>query len=367
MRRHRSPIRIVSRALAGAAIAAAPWCAPLALPPLPALDIDVAQTSVSGLSSGAFMAVQFGVAHSSIVRGVGIVAGGPYYCAQGDASRATTRCSCTLDPAHLLCSVSASSTDIAALARAARAYFADGRIDDPGNLAAQRIYVLTGASDPIVPSAVATQLADWYRGFSVSALDLVAKPGLGHTMPTVAFGKGCSVSESPYLGRCGFDAAGAILKWVYGPLEPKRAAPPASRFVEFDQARYVRAPSFPWAVGMDVGGWLYVPADCARGAKCRLHVALHGCRQGQSYLPVETPPGGGLYFGTTFVRHAGYAQWADSNRIVVLFPQAVSIPLINPDGCWDWWGYTGEDYATRSGVQIAAIRAMIDALAAGAH
>jgi poly(3-hydroxybutyrate) depolymerase len=31
-------------------------------PPLPALGIDVSQTSVSGLSSGGFMAVQLGVA-----------------------------------------------------------------------------------------------------------------------------------------------------------------------------------------------------------------------------------------------------------------------------------------------------------------
>jgi hypothetical protein len=29
--------------------------------------------------------VQFGVAWSSIVKGVGVIAGGPYYCAQGSA------------------------------------------------------------------------------------------------------------------------------------------------------------------------------------------------------------------------------------------------------------------------------------------
>lgn len=51
-------------------------------PPLPALNIDITQTSVSGLSSGGFMAVQIGVAYSSIIKGVGVVAGGPYYCSQ---------------------------------------------------------------------------------------------------------------------------------------------------------------------------------------------------------------------------------------------------------------------------------------------
>lgn len=36
--------------------------------------------SVSGGSSGGFMAVQFHVAHSSVTDGAGIIAGGPYYC-----------------------------------------------------------------------------------------------------------------------------------------------------------------------------------------------------------------------------------------------------------------------------------------------
>ena len=37
------------------------------------------------ISSGAFMAVQFGFAWSSVVKGVGVVAGGPFYCAQASA------------------------------------------------------------------------------------------------------------------------------------------------------------------------------------------------------------------------------------------------------------------------------------------
>ena len=53
--------------------------------PLPALGADLDATSVSGLSSGAFMASQFHIAHSRIVIGAGIVAGGPYACAE-DAS-----------------------------------------------------------------------------------------------------------------------------------------------------------------------------------------------------------------------------------------------------------------------------------------
>src|SRR5215831_3265760 len=44
-------------------------------PPLGSYGIDIQQTSVSGVSSGAAMAVQMHVAHSSIMRGVGVIAG----------------------------------------------------------------------------------------------------------------------------------------------------------------------------------------------------------------------------------------------------------------------------------------------------
>src|SRR5215471_3577712 len=52
---------------------------------LSAFNADIRESSISGISSGAFMAVQFAVAWSSVVTGVGVVAGGPYYCAQGTA------------------------------------------------------------------------------------------------------------------------------------------------------------------------------------------------------------------------------------------------------------------------------------------
>jgi len=48
---------------------------------LPALGADPGRVSVSGLSSGGFMAVQYDVAFSASTIGAGIVAGGPYNCA----------------------------------------------------------------------------------------------------------------------------------------------------------------------------------------------------------------------------------------------------------------------------------------------
>ena len=45
---------------------------------LPRLGLDLDETSVSGLSAGAYMAGQLQVAHSSHIIGAGMVAGGPF-------------------------------------------------------------------------------------------------------------------------------------------------------------------------------------------------------------------------------------------------------------------------------------------------
>jgi poly(3-hydroxybutyrate) depolymerase len=339
-------------------------------PPLPALNIDIAETSVSGLSSGGFMAVQFQVAHSSIIKGAGIIAAGPYFCARNDLVTATTKCSCTLDPLHQLCAVTPTSAEVPALVETAGRLARDKLIDDPRNIARQRVYTFSGGMDETVPAAVVAQLNTFFAALGMPAENLSADAlaDAGHGMPTEAYGNPCAVTGEPYLNKCHFDAAGKILNWIYGPLNAPRSGTPQGRFSAFDQTIYIpKRFTFSWSSGLDSSGWVYVPDTCAKGKKCRLHIALHGCKQGQSYILLKPPADGGVNFGTTFVKHAGYEAWADSNNIVVLFPQAVSVPLTNPNGCWDWWGYTDAHYADKRGVQIGALRAMVDRLVAGAH
>ena len=46
---------------------------------------------------------------------------------------------------------------------------------------------------------------------------------------------------------------------------------------------------------------------------------------------------------------AGYNEWADTNGIVVLYPQLDPTEILdNPEGCWDWWGYTGLNFQIQS-------------------
>lgn len=65
---------------------------PNTVAPLPALNADLSQVTVSGLSSGAFMAHQIHVAYSDRIRGAGMMAGGPFGCSNGLVCQAVVAC-----------------------------------------------------------------------------------------------------------------------------------------------------------------------------------------------------------------------------------------------------------------------------------
>ena len=179
-----------------------------------------------------------------------------------------------------------------------------------------------------------------------ASLRYVEDVDAGHGIPTEAAGGECAASAPPYLNACHYDGAGEMLGFLYDEHGRGASAPPGE-LLKFDQAPYDPARS------LASDGYLYVPRACRSGAPCRLHVAFHGCAQGAEFVAER------------FVREAGYNRWADAHRLVVLYPQARKSALLpmNPAGCWDWWGYTDERYATRAGVEIAAVRRMVRALA----
>jgi poly(3-hydroxybutyrate) depolymerase len=311
------------------------------LAPLPIVD---GSTTVSGLSAGGAMAVQFHVANSSLVSGAGVLAAGPYYCAENSLRYALGRCMQGDDP--IAVDELVGLTSQLAL---------DARIDPIANLANDRVWIFHGGRDEVVGKPVVDALQAYYellvdpRGVVRTEL-----PAAGHTFPTAASNlQDCSKTDTPFIGNCGVDGARTLLEHLYGKFAAGKGKPQPGTLEQFSQADYARATG---AAGLAPRGWLYVPAAC-RGEgdpaspRCRLHVAFHGCKQGASYVK------------DAFVRRAGYLEAADAGGIVVLFPQVEpSFQPLNPNGCWDWWGYTGDEYATQAGPQMAAVKAMIEDL-----
>ena len=303
--------------------------------------------TVSGLSSGAFMAVQFQVAFSRHVSGVGAVAGGPYLCAEGSLSLALQRCMEAVLPFG--------APDAAYLLRRAGVLAAFGHIDPVEGLARARVFVFGGTRDETVRRPVVESLAAFYRAAGVAEAGLVERLDVpaGHGFvvdgPDAGPAPNCGVTAAPFIVDCDYDLAGAVLHHLLA-AEGRRVAAPAGRLVAFDQGAFLHGPE---RHGMDAVGYAYVPPGCeAAGADspetgCRLHVVFHGCQQGRERL------------GTLFVTGTGYLEWADSYRLVVVFPQAASVPVSNPLGCWDWWGYDDPDYATNAGRQMRAVWGMV--------
>ena len=303
---------------------------------LPQLNIDKTQTTVSGLSSGGFMAAQLHVAYSAtFAKGAGIVAGGPFYCAEGSIVNATGRCMAS--PAGIPTSSLVTTTSN---------WATQGSIDPVANLQSSKVYLFSGAIDSTVKPGVMDALKTYYNSF-VPAANVVYKKDIAaeHAMITDDYGSGCSTKASPYINDCNFDLAGAMLAHLYGTLNPRNSATlPASNFVEFNQSQFITGH------GMAPTGWAYIPQACTAGAQCRVHVVLHGCQQNVTLVQQQ------------YVRNTGYNRWADTNNMVMIYPQT-STQATN--SCWDWWGYDSANYAKKSGPQMAAIKAMVDQVSAG--
>ncbi len=313
---------------------------------LHAYNVDPSTVSVSGLSSGGFMAVQLGIAYSSVfTRGFGVFAGGPYDCARNQN--------------YAVC-MKNSTPDISR-PQANMTRWSGKKIDRLENLSERRIFMWAGTRDTIVGPNVMRmldkELSRWYSRDKVSYRESEA----GHTFPTDFNSPGnnaCGKSIRPFVSNCGYDGAGELLKWLYGKLNSRNDDPSDRQVISFDQSYFI-----PDGRGMDSTGYLYVPAACAAGKPCRLHVALHGCEQSHEQVQMK------------FVSNSGYNRWADTNNIIILYPQARRDYLLhktwssgylpNPAGCWDWVGWYGEDADRHGGVQIEAIVAMVRKITGG--
>jgi hypothetical protein len=345
-----------------AALGCAPATAEADAPPLGSYNADITESSISGISSGAFMAVQFATAWSGTVKGAGVIAGGPYYCAQGTAAGGlggdigailTATGPCMIGP----------PPDLEPLIKQTGEWARNGDIDATHHIASQKIYVFGGYNDAVVNRTVTDAtyrfylhyLADRNRGnlFYQTAI------GAGHSQVTLSYGLDCPDNTDYFIDRCNYDQAGIILQHIYGALQPRNDGEPTGGLLAFDQREFT-TPASPASYSLAEIGYVYVPQSCAALEPCRAHIALHGCKQNYDAI------------GDRYIRHAGYNEWADTNHLIILYPQtSAGDPVtnfgtpLNPYGCWDWWGYTDFNYAVKAGPQIATIKAMLDRLTRG--
>jgi poly(3-hydroxybutyrate) depolymerase len=325
-----------------------------AVAPLPALGAKIDATSVSGISSGAYMAGQFQMAHAKLVAGAAIIAGGPYGCAESvfagmmpgpgaamlNVTKAVSGC---MQNAMMIWGVP--NTNL--LAEKAERLAGEGRIDPVADVKADRIYLFTGSEDRTVVPPIVRTAKEFYERLGVPAANIVLIEDMpaGHAFVTESDGGACDVSGAPYIVDCDYDQAGALLGHIYGTLKP-RAATASGTYAVFDQRPFTDGLGDH---GLSAEGMVYVPETCRKEPGCRVHIAFHGCAQNRGKV------------GDAFVKESGFDRWADTNRFVVLFPQTEAETL-NPQACWDWWGYTGRDYLTSEAPQIEAVHRMLQRL-----
>jgi hypothetical protein len=289
------------------------------------------------------MAIQAHVAYSGTFRHAAIFAGAAYNCAQGNVALAIGRCQEA---------VTAAEIPVADLVATTQQWAAAGLIDSTANLASSKVYLFSGTLDQTVRQPGMDAARDYYLNFvPASNIAYNNTTAAGHGWISPLGQVLCAAQQSPYVNNCFIDPQAAFLTMFYGALQPRQAGQLSGTLMAVDQGEFVddRNPNLH---GLDSNAWLYVPASCASGVQCRLHVAFHGCNQ--SYAKI----------GDQFIRQANLNEWADTNRILVLYPQALASTPNNGLGCWDWWGYDSADYAKKGGTQLLASKRMVDRITA---
>ena len=263
------------------------------------------------------MAGQFEMAHAKDVVGAGIIAGGPYGCSEslfadiipGPRQRAAqSHQGHQWLHAERAAGVRRAEPQATRRARRApcraRAHRPDRRREDGPHLSVLRHERHDRGSGHRRSRAQILR----GRGRTHSQVLFVSNIPAAHAFVTDVRGPECDHAGKPYIVDCDYDQAGALLGQIYGTLN-KPAAKTTGHFQVFDQEAFTEGLSNH---GLSDDGVVYVPEACRTNGGCRVHIAFHGCGQNRTFV------------GDAFARDSGYARWADTNNIIVLFPQTAA-------------------------------------------
>ncbi|MEO7335016.1 MAG: prolyl oligopeptidase family serine peptidase [Caldimonas sp.] len=313
-------------------------------------QIDPAKVFVSGISSGGFAAVQMHVAHSSTFKGAAVYAGGVYWCAgAGGAATALANCGGLTLPTNQ----AAYNSTLAASEVYLDLQSSLGTIDTSANLRGQPVYLWSGTQDRTVnPLEMADLNAQYQRYGANIHFDNTFPAAHGWESPDGELA--CGTPGSPYMVNCSvngvpYDSVKTWLTMFLGPLKARNNGRLSGTLSAFDQTEFGATPN----LSMSSSGSVFVPKSCAQGQTCGLVLAMHGCQQQASLI------------GNRWVGQAGINEWADTNRLVVVYPDTIASSApnpTNPNACFDWWGYSNQsdpNYALKSGLQMSVLYAMV--------
>lgn len=284
--------------------------------------------TVSGVSSGAAMAMQMHIAYSRVVKGAGLFAGVPFGCAGVPGSFVT-------------CMQKPEDVPVSLLVQQSKQLSLVNSIDPIDNLHGSRVYLWQGAKDSVVKAASADNIRKYYQAVGKGKVEMLQRIDLKaqHGMPVTWSGaKPCGELGAPWMVNCGYDAIGEMFQHFY--KAPQSAAVSGGQLHEFNQKKYD-----PSGLNLGPKGYLYVPNRCHAKGSCSLHIAFHGCHQEAGRI------------GHQFATKTDYIKWAEYYGLIILFPSSVTTKT-NPNGCWNWFGGAPDVYPnniTKTGIQMSLV------------
>ena len=346
-------------------------------------SLNAAAYSVSGISSGAFMAAQMGVIYSDDVTAVGLVAGGFFNCA-GNQYQTASKQALKLGAGYKI--FFATEVDVAAQAQGHLSeaikispqnpiyqsvqicmkhpdqavidqtsltdFESKKLIASLTNIQNQKILLYQGQLDKVVNPKMLAKNLEFYKGQNVKDenIKIIENEKGAHTFATDYKGlNDCSTQGVPYISSCDLDLAGDILKHALGTPDLVRNSIDDEKLIHGINQK--TSETTPDSIG--TYGYLGASPFCLENpSQCQVHVALHGCEMADAfdqkldekyvkylklgflqmykkserppwrfYLPVieDLEPGMGAL---AFARDAGYMDYVnDQNKLMILFPQ----------------------------------------------
>ncbi|CAL8074274.1 unnamed protein product [Orchesella dallaii] len=303
--------------------------------------------TLSGFSSGGSFAQQLYLSYSSLIHGIAVFSHTYYRCGpvtsrQEEYDNACTklgnrRVSELYDPNNAL-------NDI-------QNYYAQRLIENPANLVNKPLYVYAGTRNWLFTADMSLRILQVFEPHirNPKVIRTVVQDA-NLTLPTARadFPPCSGPQNSLQLGNCGLSGPLDALQFLLG--EPAIRQPATAVRLEplltFDQSEFFYGASST-RYDMDSVGYLYVPRICGSNqVDCLIHFYFHGCSVGRQFT------------GEDHIRNSGYLEVAETNGIIMVFPQAIA-SAENDIGCWDSYGFTGSLYATQRGSQVTAVRNMI--------